>query len=81
MSSALLYRMLKSKSSQPLHGAVRLLREDVVFLCLVENNANVSTFIITMVLLRRMRVRDILNIFINHSCFYHICGSVSLVLN
>lgn len=43
MSSALLYRMLKSKTSQPLHGAVRLLREDVVFLCLVENHANVST--------------------------------------
>ncbi|PZC83492.1 hypothetical protein B5X24_HaOG207475 [Helicoverpa armigera] len=40
MSSALLYRMLKSKTSQPLHGAVRLLREDVVFLCLVENHAN-----------------------------------------
>lgn len=46
MSSALLYRMLKSKTPQPLHGAVRLLREDVVFLCLVENHANVSTFII-----------------------------------
>ncbi|GBP26999.1 Rabankyrin-5 [Eumeta japonica] len=42
MSSPLLYRMLKSKTPQPLHGAVRLLREDVVFLCLVENHANRS---------------------------------------
>ncbi|XP_077288215.1 rabankyrin-5 [Arctopsyche grandis] len=42
MSSALLYRMLKSKTSEPLHAAVRLLREDVVFLCLVENNATLS---------------------------------------
>lgn len=36
--------MLKSKTPQPLHGAVRLMREDVVFLCLVENHANVSQF-------------------------------------
>ncbi|VVC93127.1 unnamed protein product, partial [Leptidea sinapis] len=48
MSSALLYRMLKSKTPQPLHGAVRLLREDVVFLCLVENHANVSTLTILL---------------------------------
>lgn len=37
MSGPLLYKMLKSKTKHPLHVAVRLLREDVVFLCLVEN--------------------------------------------
>lgn len=46
MSSALLYRMLKAKTIQPLHEAVRLLREDVVFLCLVENNATVSAILL-----------------------------------
>jgi hypothetical protein len=34
--------MFKSKTSFPLHAAVRLQREDVVFLYLVENNTNVS---------------------------------------
>ncbi|XP_052739096.1 rabankyrin-5 isoform X3 [Bicyclus anynana] len=48
MSSALLYRMLKSKTPQPLHGAVRLLREDVVFLCLVENHANLTDIVNAM---------------------------------
>ncbi|XP_048482111.1 rabankyrin-5 [Plutella xylostella] len=48
MSSALLYRMLKSKTAQPLHGAVRLLREDVVFLCLVENHANLTDIVNAM---------------------------------
>lgn len=48
MSSALLYRMLKSKTTHPLHGAVRLLREDVVFLCLVENNANLTDIVNAM---------------------------------
>lgn len=42
MSGPLLYKMLKSKTQHPLHSAVRLLREDVVFLCLVEHNTNVS---------------------------------------
>lgn len=42
MSGPLLYKMLKSKTKHPLHSAVRLLREDVVFLCLVENNHSVS---------------------------------------
>lgn len=42
MSGALLYKMLKSKTKHPLHFAVRLLREDVVFLCLVENDNSVS---------------------------------------
>lgn len=41
MSGALLYKMLKSKTQLPLHSAVRLQREDVVFLCLVENSSKV----------------------------------------
>lgn len=43
MSGPLLYKMLKSKTKYPLHASVRLLREDVVFLCLVENDGSVST--------------------------------------
>ena len=43
MSGPLLYKMLKNKTKFPLHAAVRLLREDVVFLCLVENDGSVST--------------------------------------
>lgn len=42
MSGALLYKMLKTKTKHPLHSAVRLRREDVVFLCLVENDGTVS---------------------------------------
>ncbi|XP_062122617.1 rabankyrin-5 [Drosophila sulfurigaster albostrigata] len=38
MSGPLLFKMLKSKTKHPLHAAIRLLREDVVFLCLVEND-------------------------------------------
>lgn len=44
MSGPLLYKMLKNKTKYPLHAAVRLLREDVVFLCLVENDTVVSRF-------------------------------------
>lgn len=43
MSGPLLYKMLKSKTKHPLHVAVRLQREDVVFLCLVENDGSVSS--------------------------------------
>ena len=42
MSETLLYKMLKSKTEFPLHSAIRLKREDVVFLCLVENEGTVS---------------------------------------
>lgn len=42
MSGPLLYKMLKNKTQLPLHSAVRLQREDVVFLCLVENSSKVS---------------------------------------
>jgi hypothetical protein len=42
MTAPLLFRMFKSKTGFPLHAAVRLQREDVVFLYLVENNSDVS---------------------------------------
>lgn len=45
MSGPLLYKMLKSKTKHPLHAAVRLLREDVVFLCLVENDGSLSKIV------------------------------------
>lgn len=45
MSGPLLYKMLKSKTQLPLHAAVRLQREDVVFLCLVENASKVRRVI------------------------------------
>jgi hypothetical protein len=41
MPGPLLYQLLKTKSEYPLHSAVRLQREDVVFLYLVEHNAEV----------------------------------------
>ncbi|CAH2020462.1 unnamed protein product [Acanthoscelides obtectus] len=44
MNGPLLYKMLKNKTQYPLHTAVRLQREDVVFLCLVENSSKVSDF-------------------------------------
>lgn len=49
MSGPLLYKMLKSKTKFPLHAAVRLLREDVVFLCLVENSNSVSQYIFYLI--------------------------------
>ncbi|KAG7197966.1 hypothetical protein KM043_016199 [Ampulex compressa] len=42
MPGSLLYKLLQTKSKYPLHAAVRLMREDVVFLYLVENNAEHS---------------------------------------
>ncbi len=42
MSAPLLYKMFKSKSDFPLHAAVRLKREDVVFLYLIEHSQEVS---------------------------------------
>lgn len=41
MTGSLLYKMLRNKTQLPLHSAVRLQREDVVFLCLVENSSKV----------------------------------------
>ncbi|KAH8288003.1 hypothetical protein KR054_008722, partial [Drosophila jambulina] len=42
MSGPLLYKMLKNKTKYPLHTAVRLLREDVVLLCIKENDSAVK---------------------------------------
>lgn len=42
MPGSLLYKLLQTKSKYPLHAAVRIMREDVVFLYLVENNSGVS---------------------------------------
>ncbi|XP_043244281.1 rabankyrin-5-like [Amphibalanus amphitrite] len=39
MKAPLVYEMFKSKTRYPLHAAIRLLREDVVFLFLIEFNA------------------------------------------
>jgi len=41
MSASVLYTMLKSKSSWPLHKAIHAKREDVVFLYLIEFNNQV----------------------------------------
>ena len=45
MPASLAYAMFKNKSEFPLHTAVRTKREDVVFLYLVENDAQVSTLL------------------------------------
>ncbi|KAH8350167.1 hypothetical protein KR067_004117, partial [Drosophila pandora] len=45
MSGPLLFKMLKNKSKNPLHSAVKLEREDVVLLCINENSDTcVNTF-------------------------------------
>lgn len=42
MTAQCLYKMLKTKTKHPLHSAIRLRREDVVFICLMENDCLVS---------------------------------------
>lgn len=42
MSSPLLYKMFKTKSDHPLHVAIRMRREDVVFLFLIEYDSQLS---------------------------------------
>ena len=42
LSAELVYQMLKSKASYPLHSAIKLKREDVVFLYLIEFNSELS---------------------------------------
>lgn len=42
MTAPLLYSMLKSKSTHPLHEAIRLRREDVVLLYMIEFNQEVG---------------------------------------
>lgn len=44
MSAALLYAMFKEKTEYPLHFAIRMRREDVVFLYLIEFSQTVSLF-------------------------------------
>ena len=41
LMASLLYSMFKSKTKHPLHAAVRLRREDVVFLYLIEHSQEV----------------------------------------
>lgn len=48
MPGSLLYKLLQTKSKYPLHAAVRLMREDVVFLYLVEHNAEVSSLLLPL---------------------------------
>lgn len=42
MSAQLLYKMIKSKTDYPLHKAIKVEREDVVFLYLIEMDSLVS---------------------------------------
>jgi hypothetical protein len=50
MTAPLLYSMLKSKTRFPLHSAIKLSREDVVFLFLVEHSNEVGCFFYNHVL-------------------------------
>lgn len=59
MPGSLLYKLLQTKSKYPLHAAVRLMREDVVFLYLVENNAEVSFFFSNYNLTSKYNIKDI----------------------
>lgn len=43
MSAQLLYKMIKSKTEYPLHKAIKVEREDVVFLYLIEMDSLVSS--------------------------------------
>lgn len=52
MSAQLLYKMIKSKTEYPLHKAIKVEREDVVFLYLIEMDSQVkstASFIIYLV--------------------------------
>lgn len=42
MGAQLLYKMIKSKTEYPLHKAIKVEREDVVFLYLIEMDSQVS---------------------------------------
>lgn len=45
MSAQLLYKMIKSKTEYPLHKAIKIEREDVVFLYLIEMDSQVSVLL------------------------------------
>lgn len=62
MPGPLLYQLLKTKSEYPLHSAVRLQREDVVFLYLVEHNAEVRFFFIRFIKLIYLFAIEIINL-------------------
>lgn len=59
MSGPLLYKMLKSKTQLPLHAAVRLQRDDVVYLCLLENASKVSFLLPKMIVLCVCDVKNV----------------------
>lgn len=44
MGAQLLYKMIKSKTEYPLHKAIRVEREDVVFLYLIEMDSQVLSW-------------------------------------
>lgn len=50
MSAQLLYKMIKSKTEYPLHKAIKVEREDVVFLYLIEMDSQVSSTLSTLLL-------------------------------
>ena len=62
MPAPLTYNMFKSKSAFPLHTAIRTRREDVVFLYLVEHDAEVSlqTLVLDSILLPENKIQVIL---------------------
>lgn len=47
MSAQLLYKMIKSKTEYPLHKAIKVEREDVVFLYLIEMDSQVCGFAVS----------------------------------
>lgn len=51
MSAQLLYKMIKSKTEYPLHKAIKVEREDVVFLYLIEMDSQAGVSIICLVFL------------------------------
>lgn len=55
MSAQLLYKMIKSKTEYPLHKAIKVEREDVVFLYLIEMDSQVSSPRITPLILARLK--------------------------
>ena len=49
MTAPLLFNMFKTKTKYPLHSAIRLKREDVVFLYLIEFNQQVRNSILLII--------------------------------
>lgn len=74
MSGPLLYKMLKGKAQLPLHSAVRLQREDVVFLCLVENSSKVSELLYSIY--HRLLCKLFMNLCIILYIFQSLCSKL-----